>query len=114
MASAGRRCWEGDNLAGGAAAGIGSAPVLTHHEQRRIDTPAERARKRAPVEVDRREHLATFADPHTVLVADIGIPDSASHIETDPIRMLPHGRGPDPAPGEGPPSAMSYAVNCSA
>ena len=43
MASAGRRCWEGDNLAGGAAAGIGSAPVLTHHEQRRIDIPAERA-----------------------------------------------------------------------
>src|SRR3981081_2215032 len=75
VACAGCRCWEGHDLAGRAADGIGSAPVLTHHEQLRIGAPAERARKRAPVELDRREYLAAFADPHTVLVADIGEPD---------------------------------------
>ena len=65
MASAGCRCWKGHDLAGRAANGIGSAPVLTHYEQLRIGASAERAREGAPVEVDRREHLATFAHAHT-------------------------------------------------
>lgn len=45
VASAGGGCWECHNLTGGAADGIGSAPVLAHHERLRFGACAERARE---------------------------------------------------------------------
>src|SRR5579862_1386419 len=93
---AGRGCVSGQHLSGALAAlhVLGAAPLLGDHEQRSSVLAAEDAGKAASVELDRLRHLASFADAHAVLVADIGIPDGAVCVETDPVGMIAGELGP--------------------
>jgi hypothetical protein len=75
---------------------LGSAPVLADDEQLRVLPPAERAGEGSPVQVDRGQYLAALADTHTVLFADVGVPDSAVGIHVDPIRVVARRLRPNP------------------
>ena len=71
---------------------------------------AERASEGAPVQLERVQHLAALAHPHAVLVAHVGVPDSALGIDADPVGVIAGSRytrrllRPPSAP-------MSYAVS---
>jgi hypothetical protein len=78
---------EGDHLPAGRPR-LGPAIVLADDEQARVLFPAERAGEGAAVQLDRGQHSAALPHPYTMLVAHVGVPDSALGIDADPVRMV--------------------------
>ena len=91
---------QGRNDPPGGPPRLRSAVVLADDEQVRVVPPAERASEGAPVQLERGQHLATLAHPHAVLVAHVGVPDSALGIDTDPVWVIARSLGPHPPVAE--------------
>jgi hypothetical protein len=66
---------------------MGSTTPLRCHQEQRLPVHApEHARKAAPIELDPLQHLTALADAHTMLVGDVGVPDSALGVDANAVR----------------------------
>jgi hypothetical protein len=58
----------------------------------------ERTGKAAAVQVDRLEHVASFADAHALSVGAVGVPDGAFGVQADPVADVIAEVDPHPRP----------------
>jgi hypothetical protein len=65
-------------------------------EQRPPVLAPKHAGEAATVQLDRLQHLAALADPHAMLVGDVGVPDGAFGVYTDAVRVVAAEVGPRP------------------
>src|SRR5438132_13384249 len=71
-------------------------PLGRHHEQCSPVRAAEHTSEAAAVEVDRLQHLATFADAHAALVGNVTVPYGIARVDADAVRNAVPEVGPHP------------------